>query len=72
MRNFDPSINMALVNRGYLHRTNIAILVNSSLKAIKKKLTMVILKIQVSDPGLFGPSCFISLTLLVSLKLWSV
>ena len=41
--NFDPSINMALVNGGYLHYTDIF---------------MVLSKIQVSDPGPSWPSCF--------------
>ena len=51
---------MALAKGGYLHCTNIEILVNSSLKATKKNLAMVISKIQVSDPGPSWPSCLIS------------
>ena len=43
---------MALVIGGYLNCKDKEILVNSSLKATKKKkLSMVLSKIQVSDPG---------------------
>ena len=63
LRNYDPSINMVLVNGGYLHCTDKEILVNSSLKATKKKLARVISKIQVSDPGPSWPSCHFKCTL---------
>ena len=49
---------MVLLNWGYLHCMDIReILVNSSLKATKRKITYGHLKIQVSDIGPSWASC---------------
>ena len=47
LRNFDPSINMALVNRGYFNHRDIP---------PKKILAFVLSKIQVSSPEPSWPS----------------
>ena len=58
--NSDLSINMVLVNGGFLHSLyrHKNILQNSSVKLPKKKLAMVLSEIHVSDPGPSWPSCY--------------
>ena len=52
------SINMVLMNGGYLHCTDIKKFLKYFSESDKKKLARVISKIQMSDPGPYWPSCF--------------